>query len=159
MNMMLDQVKQAHAGYGEFCVPRDHLNNPELIVQRVERAPAKSRSALRLVLSYLYLIDGPTNLHNQQYREAEPYLEQYEIILSRYLKNRTNGNGRQTYGKPALHHMRSVGYQCECCAYQDVRVLNLDHAQGRSEAVFFLLCANCHAIKSRIFDWLGKKRE
>jgi hypothetical protein len=24
--------------------------------------------------------------------------------------------------------------------------------------MFFLLCANCHNIKSRMFDWLGKKR-
>jgi hypothetical protein len=24
--------------------------------------------------------------------------------------------------------------------------------------VFLVLCANCHNIKSRKFDWLGKKR-
>ena len=109
-------------------------------------------------MSYLYLADGPTNLRNPQYRDAEPYLKPYEIILSRYLKSRTNGTARRAYGKPALHHVRGVGYQCECCGYRDVRVLNLDHVHGRGQEVFFLLCANCHNIKSRMFDWLGTKR-
>lgn len=155
---MLNEVKQSHSRCGEFCVPEDRLNNAQLIDERVERVPSGSQAALRLVLSYLYLVDGPTNLRNPQYRSAEPYLEPYEIILSRYLKSRTNGTARRTYGKPALHHARSVGYQCECCGYRDVRVLNLDHAHGRAEPIFFLLCANCHSIKSRLFDWLGTKR-
>jgi hypothetical protein len=67
---MLNQVKQLYSTYAEFCVPDGHLNNVELIERRVEEVPAKSRSALRLVLSYLYLVDGPTNLRNQQYRAA-----------------------------------------------------------------------------------------
>ena len=155
---MLNQVKESRSRCGEFCVPDGHLNNKELIERRVEQVPTKSQAALRLVLSYLYLVDGPTNLSNPKYRDAEPYLKPYEIILSRYLKIRTNGMARREYGKPALHHARSVGYQCECCGYRDVRVLNLDHAHGRGQAIFFLWCANCHALKSRMFDWLGTKR-
>lgn len=155
---MLDELLQLHSRQAEFCVPVEHLNNTELIELRVQKAPSKFQPALRLVLSYLYLTDGPTNLRNPQYREAEPYLEAYEIVLGRYLKSRTNGAGRRTYGKPALRHMRKVGYRCECCGFQDVRALNLDHAYGIEEQVFLVLCANCHNIKSRQFDWLGKKR-
>lgn len=128
---MLDELRKDYSRYTEFCVPVEHLNNAELIELRVQKVPTDSQSALRLVLSYMYLIDGPTNLRNPQYREAEPYLTAYEIILSRYLKSRTNGTGRRAYGKPALHHMRKVGYKCECCGFQDVRTLNLDHAYCR----------------------------
>jgi hypothetical protein len=155
---MLDRVREYRARCDEFCVPVDHLNNADLIQQRVEHAPPKVRSALRLVLSYLYLVEGPTNLRTPQYREAEPYLMPYEVILSRYLKSRTNGAGRKAYGKPALRHVRTVGYRCECCGCNDVRVLNLDHVHGRGKPIFFLLCANCHNLKSRLFDWLGEKR-
>jgi hypothetical protein len=155
---MLDQVKHLHSKCGEFCVPDGRLNDYELIKQRVDRVPGGSQSALRLVLSYLYLVDGPTNLRNPQYRDAEAYLEPYEIVLARYLKTRTNGTGRSAYGKPALHHARSVGYRCECCGFRDVRALNLDHVDGRGKDVFLLLCANCHSIKSRKFDWLGTAR-
>lgn len=155
---MLDELLHLYARHEEFCVPAENMNNAELIERRVRKVPTESQSALRLVLSYLYLIDGPTNLRNPQYRKAEPYLTAYEVILSRYLKSRTNGTGRPTYGKPALLHMRKVGYKCECCGFKDVRALNLDHAYGKEEQVFFVLCANCHNIKSRRFDWLGKRR-
>jgi hypothetical protein len=155
---MLDELMLLYSRRTEFCVPAGHLNNVELIERRVKDIPAEAQSALRLVLSYLYLIDGPPNLRNPQYLRAEPYLTPYEVILSRYLKSRTNGTGRRAYGKPALHHMRKVGYRCECCGFQDVRALNLDHVYGKGQQVFLLLCANCHNIKSRQFDWLGKSR-
>jgi len=77
---MLNQVKESRSRCGEFCVPDGHLNNKELIERRVEQVPTKSQAALRLVLSYLYLVDGPTNLSNPKYRDAEPYLKPYEII-------------------------------------------------------------------------------
>jgi hypothetical protein len=155
---MLDRLRSEQSRYADYCVPESHLNNPELIEKQVQEAPEESRPALRLVLSYLYIQDGPTNLRNPQYRLAEPYLRPYEVVMGRYLKSRTNGTGRRVYGKPALHHVRKVGYKCECCGFQDVRALHLDHAHGREHSVFFLLCANCHNIKSRLFDWLGEKR-
>lgn len=41
-----------------------------------------------------------------------------------------------------------------------VRVLVLDHANGRGDVEHFLfLCAGCHQIKSRVYDWLGRKRD
>lgn len=155
---MLDELRKHYARHAEFCVPPSCLNNADLINERVQNVPTECRSALRLVLSYLYLEDGPTNLRNPQYRQAEPYLTVYEVVLSRYLKSRTNGSGRRAYGKTALCHIRKIGYACECCGFRDVRALNLDHAYGRAKSVFFVLCANCHNIKSRQFDWLGKKR-
>ena len=155
---MLDELRRLLSKRDEFCVPMEHLNNTELIKARVKRAPTKSQSALRHVLSYLYLDDGPINLTNVQYREAKPYLACYEILLSCYLKSRTNGSERREYGKPALRQMRKVGYRCECCGLQDVRVLTLDHVHGKSKSVFLVLCSNCHYIKSRKYDWLGKKR-
>lgn len=155
---MLDEIRKIHSRHAEFYVPEEHLNNKELIEQRVRKVPAESQSSLRRVLSYLYLTDGPTNLTKVPYQEAEPYLKPYEVILSRYLKARTNGTGRSNYGKPALLHMRQAGYRCECCGFKDVRALNLDHVYGRAEKVFLVLCANCHNIKSRQFDWLGTKR-
>lgn len=147
-----------HSKRADFRVPEGHLNNAGLIDGRVNEVPPAARSAVRLVLSYLYPPDGPTNLKNPQYSVAEPYLKPYEVILARYLKSRTNGTGRREYGKPALLHMRKVGYRCECCGFDDVRTLNLDHVYGRGRQVFLLLCSNCHNIKSRQFDWLGKSR-
>lgn len=155
---MLEQVKFAQSQSSEYWVPESHIDNATLIEQRVQAVVLPEQAALRLVLSYLYLSNGPTNLTNPKYRLAESHLLSYEIILARYLKSRTNGTGRRAYGKPALLHMRSTGYKCECCGFKDVRALNLDHVHGRTEQVFFVLCANCHNIKSRLFDWHGKKR-
>lgn len=155
---MLDELRKLYGRQAEFCVPTKYLNNINLISRRVRKVPTTSQSALRSVLSYLYLTEGPTNLRNDTYRIAEPYLTSFEILLSRYLKSRTNGSGRRAYGKPALHHMRNAGYKCECCGRRDVRALNLDHAHGRTGQVFLVLCASCHSIKSRRFDWSGKKR-
>ena len=40
-----------------------------------------------------------------------------------------------------------------------MRLLVLDHANGSGDTEsFFVLCANCHQLKSRIFDWTGRKR-
>jgi len=158
LSRILNELQEEHSRQAEFAIPADHLNNVELITQRVKKVPSTARSALHLVLSYLYLTDGPINLRNTRYREAEPYLNACEIVMSRYLKHRTNGSGKRAYGKPALRHMREVGYKCECCGFKDVRALNLDHAYGGGQLVFLVLCANCHNIKSRRFDWLGNKR-
>jgi hypothetical protein len=85
---MLNEVLQLYSRRSEFYVPTQHLNNTALIDMRVQDVPAGSQSALRLMLSYLYLENGLTNLRKPK---AEPYLMPYEVILSRYLKSRTNG--------------------------------------------------------------------
>jgi len=141
----------------QYQVTREYLENRTLIVQRVNAASTKSAGSLRTVLSYLYLADGPTNLRNSQYKLAEPNLRPFERVLARYLKSRTNGRGRRTYGKPALTAARKAHYRCQVCGERDVRTFNLDHVHGTHDTNnFFLLCANCHHIKGRMFDWTGK---
>ena len=118
-----------------------------------------ARGALASVLSYLFLNDGPSNLKNPAFRIAEPHLEDFESVLARYLKSRTNGNGRKRYGKAALMAIRRAEFRCEACGEGDVRLLVLDHANGRADTnAFFVLCANCHQLKSRLFDWTGRPK-
>lgn len=140
-------------------VPSGAIDDIVMIDNRVQTAPEGARGALRLVLSYLFRSDGPTNLKNPQYRLAEPHLKEHEIVLARYLKSRTNGTGRRKYGKAGLRALRKAQYRCQACPEDDVRLLVLDHANGREDTeAFFVLCANCHQLKSRLFDWTGKKR-
>lgn len=156
---MLSKVHSERSRRNAFVVPPGTIDDGHSIMLRVAAAPKSVRSALKLVLNYLFQTGGPTNLRNPQYRVAEPYLTDYEIILARYLKSRTNGNGRRKYGKAGLLAMRRAQYRCEVCAEGDVRFLVLDHANGRSDVeAFFVLCANCHQLKSRLFDWSGRKR-
>lgn len=143
--------------------------SPNFVIQMISEAEidarvsvvqsSDERSALRTVLNYLYRSDGPTNLRNPQYNLAKCFLNDGEVILTKYLKSRTNGAGRKDYGKEALTQARSVGYKCQSCGTCDVRVLHLDHVFGKLKKEFLVLCANCHNIKSRLFDWLGTKRE
>lgn len=157
---MLTKVTSERARRAAFVVPQGAIDDVPAIQRRVDAAPQEARSALRLVLSYLFETDGPTNLRNPQYRVAEPYLTELEIILARYLKSRTNGVGRKNYGKASLLAMRRSAYRCEVCQENDVRLLVLDHANGRDDvAEFFVLCSNCHQLKSRLFDWTGKKKD
>ncbi|MDP1586403.1 MAG: HNH endonuclease signature motif containing protein [Prosthecobacter sp.] len=159
MKFMLNKVASELAKKAEFIVPKNIINNDELITSRVEAAMPDARSSLRLVLSYLFKSNGPTNLRNRQYSAAKPYLTNYENSLACYLKSRTNGNGRRAYGKAGLMAMRRSAYRCEVCGEGDVRLLVLDHANGRDDVeTFFVLCANCHQLKSRLFDWTGKKK-
>ncbi len=156
---MLAKVTSEKARKALFVVPRGTIDALPEIHARVLAAPTEVQSALNLVLFYLFKSDGPTNLKNAQYRIAEPYLKDYEIVLARYLKSRTNGNGRRQYGKAGLIALRKSEYRCEVCKEDDVRLLVLDHANGREDTeAFFVFCANCHQMKSRLFDWTGKKR-
>lgn len=155
---MLDKLRLHHQRHSAFCVPGENLGNRELIDARVDAAPLEAKSALRTVLSYLYLEDGPVNLPNPTFHRAEGALSECEVIIARYLKSRTGGAGRKDYGREALFRMRQAGYKCECCGHADVRTLHLDHLHGRSQKLFLVLCANCHNIKSRLFDWTGTKK-
>ena len=156
---MLSQLQKARGRKNEFIVPTEVIDAPGAIENRVASVPTEAAKALRLVLSYLFLSDGPTNLRTAQYSLAEPYLTEYEKILARYLKSRTNGSGRRRYGKAGLKAIREAKYKCQLCEQTDVRLLVLDHANGSHDVeAFFVFCANCHQLKSRLFDWTGKKR-
>lgn len=141
-----------------LAIDPDAFNSATVIEARVASAHGTSQGALRTALTYLYSDDGPINLPRARMMSAEQYLDSAERIIIRWLYTRTNGSLRKTYGAEALRAARTSRYRCEACGFADVRVLNIDHVDGRiAETTFACLCANCHAIKSRKFDWSGAK--
>lgn len=135
------------------------FNNDARVDDRVAAVDVAARGALRTALNYLYKDDGPINLPRDRLLTAEPHLGPAEKIVIRWLYTRTNGSLRKSYGADALRAARSSRYRCEVCGFSDVRVLNIDHVDGRVEGTAFAcLCANCHTIKSRESDWSGEKQ-
>lgn len=142
-----------------ISIDLDAFNNEALIDERVAAVDVSARGALRTALNYLYKADGPINLPRDRLLTAEPHLGLAEKIVIRWLYTRTNGSLRKTYGADALRAARSSRYRCGVCGFSDVRVLNIDHVDGRVEGTAFAcLCANCHTIKSRESDWSGEKQ-
>ena len=142
--------------YMKYEIPENQFDNDLYIKSRLKKASAEKRGALNTALCYLYNLDGPTNIQNDRYKLAEEYLDIAEDIVIRWLKTRTNGKLRKTYGKESLLAAKKSKYRCEKCGIADVRVLNLDHIDGKGSSKFQCLCANCHTIKSREKDWMRK---
>lgn len=141
------------------AIDLDAFNNDAIIEARVMAVEVSARGALRTALCYLYKDDGPINLPRDRRITAEPHLRLAEKIVIRWLFTRTNGRLRKTYGADALRAARASRYRCEACGFTDVRVLNIDHVNGRVLGTpFACLCANCHTIKSRESDWNGEKQ-
>ncbi len=141
-----------------IAIDGSRFNDDEYIESRTETVPVPDRGSLRTALAYLYKDDGPVNLPRDRLLVAEPHLEAAERLVIRWLYTRTNGNLRSSYGVAALRAARASRYLCEVCKFADVRVLNLDHVNGRVVGTpFACLCANCHTIKSRASDWTGEK--
>lgn len=141
----------------DYLIPMERFDNSEYIEGRVSAAPPETAGSLRTTLTYLYSSSGPINLPRSRLKKSEPFLEDAERVLVRWLQTRTNGSERKNYGSPALHAARSQRYRCEHCGHADIRVLHLDHVEGRKNAGggFACLCANCHMLKSRKHDWSG----
>ena len=140
----------------EYLIPMERFDNTEYIDKRVSSA-SEAAGPLRTTLKYLYLSDGPVNLPPDRLKVAKPFLEPAEQILARWLYTRTNGSERKNYGALGLRAARRQRYRCEHCGHADVRVLNLDHVEGRRrQGDFACLCANCHMLKSRAHDWTGR---
>jgi hypothetical protein len=141
-----------------LSIEADRFNNDHHLETRLAVVPPSHRGALRTALGYLYNDNGPINLPRDRLLLAEVYLEEAERLIIRWLYTRTNGNLRSAYGAVALRAARASRYRCEVCGFADVRVLNLDHVNGRvADTPFKCLCANCHTIKSRENDWTGEK--
>lgn len=141
----------------EFVISEPLFDNSQLIEQRLAAAPAEKRTQLGHLLRYLYQkTDGRTNLEKGVIKTVEDLISPAESILVRWLQTRTNGSERKNYGAKSLIAARNAHYRCEKCGFPDIRVLQLDHVDGRrsSETDFMCLCANCHQIKSRKRDWL-----
>lgn len=141
-------------------VPLERFDNQELLEARVAAAPPAVQGSLRTVLTYLYQSDGPKNLPSDRLALARAQLEPAEWIAAKWLQTRTNGSEKKNYGHGVLKAARAARLRCQACGFSDVRALNMDHVEGRVEgATFACLCANCHAIKSRAFDWSGTARQ
>ena len=153
------QITTDIANGHEFVINIKRFDDTSYIESRVAAVPKNIQGSLRTTLSYLYLTDGPFNLPKNRFDLAFDYLESAERIIAKWLFTRTNGSERKRYGRRALLAARGSRYRCEHCSFPDVRVLNLDHIQGRvEETSFACLCANCHMIKSRKYDWTGVSR-
>jgi hypothetical protein len=156
---MLQKVKEELRSERVLALDQKLLDDSDSIEKRVSNVDASVSGSLRTALRYIYLSDGPTNLQSQTYNLARPHLSRAEDLVSRYFRSRTNANNRATYGKEALNAARKARYCCVSCSNPDLRLLVSDHVYGRHDkAHFFFLCANCHQLKSRIFDWSGKPR-
>jgi hypothetical protein len=142
-----------------IAIDGSRFNDCRYIESRAAAVPVADRGSLRTALSYLYKDDGPINLPRPRLLVAKPHLDAAERIVIGWLYTRTNGNLRSSYGSDALRAARASRYSCEVCKFSDVRVLNLDHVNGRIAGTpFACLCANCHTIKSRASgDWSGEK--
>lgn len=138
-----------------FLIPIDRFDNLKYIEDRASSVEPSVGGAVRTALRYLYVTDGPVNLPRDRMLKAQPFLEPSERILVRWLFTRTNGSERKRYGSAALVAARKQRYRCQHCGHADVRVLNLDHVEGRhNRKLFACLCANCHTLKSRDSDWM-----
>lgn len=102
-------------------IDTSNFNDRLAIEERVSLVEDTARGALRTALSYLYLDDGPTNLPRARIQAAIAHLDPAENIVMRWPFTRTNGSGRRSYGKDALHAARRSRYQCETCGMADVR--------------------------------------
>jgi len=143
-----------------YMIPMERFDNSEYIEGRISAAPPEAAGSLRTTLTYLYQSSGPINLPRPRLKTSEPFLEDAERVLVRWLQTRTNGSERKNYGAPALRAARCQRYRCKDCGHADIRVLHLDHIEGRKNAGsgFACLCANCHMLKSRKCDWTGRKQ-
>ncbi len=133
-----------------YTIPEGRFTDTCFIDQRLSAVPEKVRGRMRTVLRYIYEINGPTNLPLDRFKPTEIYLEPAEAIIARWLRTRTNGNLRSTFGKNALIAARKSRYRCCKCSFPDVRTLEIDHVLGRGNTTdFACLCANCHKLKTR----------
>ncbi len=141
-----------------FLISTDRFDNVDKIEKRLVDLEPSLAGSVRTALRYLYLIvDGPINLPRDRMLKALPFLDPAERVLVRWLYTRTNGSERKRYGSAALLAARKQRYRCEHCGHADVRVLNLDHVEGRhNRELFACLCANCHTLKSREKDWMSQ---
>lgn len=137
------------ADAASWILPLARFNDNAEIERRLSEAPPHKRGGLGNALRYLYVDDGPVNLQLPRFREAEPFLEPVELRAVRWMRTRTNGNGRRIYGTASIVAARTARFRCEDCGHADVRTLQIDHVDGRhGESALRCLCANCHQIKS-----------
>lgn len=120
--------------------------------------PVAEIPASQTVRAFIYTANGSLNLSKATLATALPFLEKREAVAARWLRNKIAGKGRRPYGKSAVRAARLAKFRCESCGNGDVRVLHMDHVEGRKpDSEFMVLCANCHNVKSRAHDWMFPK--
>lgn len=141
----------------EWIIPESNFSQ-EYIESRLTSVVESDRAFLRSSLNYLY---GTTKtLDKERLVASEKHLTTAERILIRWLHTRSNGSERAKYGPDCVVAAKRAHFRCSHCRNPDVRVLQIDHVNGRGigvEKAFDCLCANCHMIKSREKNWSGKK--
>lgn len=155
----LSRLRRELKASAKFAVPSRNIGSVEHIERRCRRSGIKHPDSLKKLLEYLYLPNGRCTMTKKIYKEAEPDLTPYEKILGKYFKARTNGSGRRAYGIHSLRAAQTARFRCQACGQSDVRTLQMDHVNGRDDKTTFqMLCANCHMVKSRLFDFTGNRK-
>jgi hypothetical protein len=141
----------------EWIIPESNFTQ-SYIDSRLSEVIDVDRPFLRSCLNYLY---GSTKtLDKERLVTSEQYLTSAERVLIRWLHTRSNGSERANYGPDCVVVAKASRFRCSQCLNPDVRVLQIDHVNGRGadvEKSFDCLCANCHMIKSREKNWSGKR--
>lgn len=135
-----------------FQLDTTRIGNLDAIEARVAEVPESEREALRLALSYLYLVDGPVSIPRDAKSQSEQHLTPVELFVFQWLYKRTDGKLRRLYGPEALAAVKRSRYRCEKCEFSDVRALNLEkteHDEGSPRHRFTCLCANCNTVAAR----------
>jgi hypothetical protein len=134
----------------KFIIPPSRFNNKGYLENRIRRARREHRGPLLSLLKFLYLDDGPLNVDPERFKLIAKHLEERELIVVKWLKTRTNGSLRNSYGRKLLFAARKSRYKCVECGMNDVRTLQAHHINGRVQNTDFnCLCSNCHQIKTR----------
>ena len=147
----------------EYTIDPTYFNNKPALDARAANLPVPADKAFfRKALGFLYL----TEVKNSPLEADRLLKSDRRTLLSHYLtpaewqifKNLTKfaHSSRKRYGHAAVQAAREDRYRCRICKMPDVRTLEMDHVNGRSDTQNFqLLCSNCHKIKSREVDWKG----
>lgn len=134
-----------------FIIPLTRFNDLNYIEKRVQLATEIDRGALRTNLKYLYIyLMAPVNLPRSRFKVSKNYLEEREIVLTRWLITRTNGKLRLEYGKEALICARKARYRCEKCGLPDIRTLHLDHVEKHVLGPLFPVCVQTTTISGLV---------
>lgn len=134
----------------EFELNPLFFDNKIEIDKRLAQCEKEKAGKLKSVLSYLYLQDGPGNLHKfARLKPVEVYLSKAEIKAARWLSTLTT-RSRKIYGKNALIAFRAAKGKCNKCGFADVRCLEIDHTNSvrNCDSPQECICANCHKIET-----------
>jgi len=128
------------------------IGNRDAIEARAAELSEEDRQVFVLVMSYLFLPDGPRSIAREDKAQAESLLNPDELFVFNWLHKRTDGKLKRMYGSNVLDTVKRARYRCETCDFADVRALNLEkgeYDEATKSQNFICLCANCNTVASR----------